>query len=209
VTSDRPTRARSARGEGGQVREELLAAAEQLLAERGTAAAVPVAEIVGRVGVTAPVLYQHFADKDALFVAVHARRMQDFRDTLRRTGSRTASPLAALERRGRAYIRYATTKPDAYMALFMTPTSLGKDVFDDPEALELTAFDDLVANIQACVDAGEIPPTDVQLAARVVWAQVHGLAALLITMPEVATSVGLDALVDGVTRAITAFLVAG
>lgn len=209
MTSDRPTRARSARGEGGQVREELLAAAEQLLAERGTAAAVPVAEIVGRVGVTAPVLYQHFADKDALFVAVHVRRMQDFRDTLRRTGSRTASPLAALERRGRAYIRYATTKPDAYMALFMTPTSLGKDVFDDPEALELTAFDDLVANVQACVDAGEIPPTDVQLAARVVWAQVHGLAALLITMPEVATSVGLDALVDGVTRAITAFLVAG
>ena len=121
--------------------------AEQLLAERGSAAAVPVAEIVGRVGVTAPVLYQHFADKDALFVAVHARRMRDFRDTLRRSGSRTASPLAALERRGRAYIRYATTKPDAYMALFMTPTSLGKDVFEDPEALELTAFDDLLANV--------------------------------------------------------------
>ncbi len=209
MTSDRPTRVRSARGEGGQVREELLAAAERLLAERGSAAAVPVAEIVGRVGVTAPVLYQHFADKDALFVAVHARRMRDFRDTLRRSGSRTASHLAALERRGRAYIRYATTKPDAYMALFMTPTSLGVDVFQDPEALELTAFDDLVANVQACMDAGEIPVADVELAARVVWVQVHGLAALLITMPEIAEGVGAGALVDGVMHAVTAALVAG
>jgi AcrR family transcriptional regulator len=200
---------RSARGEGGQVREELIEVAEQLLAERGSAAAVPVAEIVGRVGVTAPVLYQHFADKDALFVAVHARRMRDFRDTLRRSGSRTASPLAALERRGRAYIRYATTKPDAYMALFMTPTSLGKDVFEDPEALELTAFDDLLANVQACMDAGEIPMGDAELAARVVWIQVHGLAALLITMPEVAAGVGLGTLVDGVMNAVTAALVAG
>ena len=186
------------------MREELLEAAEQLLAERGSAT-----EIVGRVGVTAPVLYQHFADKDALFVAVHARRMRDFRDTLRRAGSRTASPLAALERRGRAYIRYATTKPDAYMALFMTPTSLGTDVFEDPEALELTAFDDLLANVQACMEAGEIPMGDAQLAARVVWIQVHGLAALLITMPEIAGGVGLGTLVDGVMRAITATLIAG
>jgi AcrR family transcriptional regulator len=190
------------------VRDELVDAAESLLSERGSSSAVSVSEIVGRVGVTAPVLYQHFADKEALFVAVHARRMDDFRDTLRRAGRRVDSPLAALDRRGRAYIRYATTKQDAYMALFMTPNSLGMDIFEDPGAREFTAYDDLVANLQACVEAGEIPECDVEVAARVVWAQVHGLASLLITMPEIADGPGRTALVDRLMRSITVSLAA-
>jgi AcrR family transcriptional regulator len=192
------------------VRDELVQAAEELLAERGSAEQVPVAEIVRRVGVTAPVLYQHFADKDALFVAVHARRMDDFRDALRRSGRRTTSPLESLERRGRAYIRYATTKPDTYVALFMTPKSLPDEFFDDPSMRALTAFDDLVGNIRACIDTGEIPAADPEVLARVVWAQVHGLASLLITMPEIArTAAERSALVERLVAAITAGLVAG
>ena len=191
------------------MRDELIDVAEELLAERGAADLVPVAEIVRRVGVTAPVLYQHFADKDALFVAVHARRMNDFRDTLRRAGRRSSSPLEALEKRGRAYIRYATTKSDAYMALFMSPHALAADVFDDPGASNFTAFDDLVTNVRACMDAGEIPDGDAELAARVVWAQVHGLASLLITMPEIADAAGLSTLVDRLLAAVTSSLVAG
>jgi AcrR family transcriptional regulator len=207
VTISAP-RVRSRRGEGGRVRDQLVDAAEALLSERGGASSVPVADIVARVGVTAPVLYQHFADKEALFVAVHARRMDDFRGTLRRAGARTGSPLAALEKRGRAYIRYATTKPDAYVALFMTPSSLGENVFGDPAMRELTAYDDLVANIQACIDAGEVPAADADLLARVVWAQVHGLAALLIAMPEIANGVGQRRLVERMLAAVTASLTA-
>jgi AcrR family transcriptional regulator len=185
-------------------------AAEELLAERGSAEQVPVAEIVRRVGVTAPVLYQHFADKDALFVAVHARRMDDFRDALRRAGRRTTSPLDALEQRGRAYIRYATTKPDTYAALFMTPKSLPHEFFSDPSMRALSAFDDLVGNIRACIDADQIPAADPEVLARVVWAQVHGLASLLITMPEIArTAAERSALVERLVAAITAGLVAG
>lgn len=123
-------------------------------------------------------------------------------------GARAGSPLAALEKRGRAYIRYATTKPDAYVALFMTPSSLGGNVFGDPAMRELTARDDLVANIQACIDAGEVPPADADLLARVVWAQVHGLAALLIAMPEVANGVGRRRLVERMLAAVTASLTA-
>lgn len=191
------------------MRDELIDAAEMLLSERGRADGVPVAEIVRRVGVTAPVLYQHFADKDALFVAVHARRMNDFRETLRRAARKGDAPLEALDKRGRAYVRYATTKPDAYVALFMTPSSLGKDVFADPAMRDLTAYDDLVANVQACMDAGEIPVGDADLAARVVWAQVHGLASLLIAMPEIADGPGRTRLVERMMTAVRASLQVG
>jgi hypothetical protein len=40
----------------------------------------------------------------------------------------------------------------------------------------------------------------------VVWAQVHGLATMLITMPTVATGVGLQRLVDHLIDAVNAGL---
>jgi AcrR family transcriptional regulator len=205
-TSPSPRRQRSARGEGGQVREELIDAAEQLLAELGTASAVSVAEIVRRVGVTAPMLYNHFVDKDALFVAVHTRQMLQFRRYLQRAGRGAANAIDAMDRRGRAYIRYATTHRDAYRILFMTPGALPGDPFDAKSEHDLSAFDDLVAGVQACMDEGSIPPGDAQLAARVVWAQVHGLAAMLITMPSVISGIGLQRLVDQLLASVDAGL---
>jgi hypothetical protein len=41
-----------------------------------------------------------------------------------------------------------------------------------------------------------------------VWAQVHGLASLLITMPEIADGPGRTALVDRLMRSITVSLAA-
>lgn len=206
------SRPRSARGQGAAVREELLSVAELLLQERGRAESITVAEIVKRVGVTAPILYSHFADKDALFVAVHLRRLEDFRDTLRRATRKAGNPTEALQLRGRAYIRYATSKRDAYIALFMTASSLSVDVFTDPVARSLTAFDDLVENVRECQRASkhrashDVTEDDAELAARVVWCQVHGLASLLITMPEIANGIGRQRLIDSCLNAITASL---
>jgi AcrR family transcriptional regulator len=191
------------------VRDELVVAAEALLVERGTADAVTVAEVVARVGVTAPVLYRHFEDKDALFVAVHARRMDTFRDHLRRATRGVSSPRAALERRGRAYVRYALANKEAYTALFLTAGSMGPDVLGDPSTRTLTAFDDLVANVVACIESGEMSERDPELAARVIWSHVHGVASLLITMPSVADGVGRERFVDEALSMIDAWAAAG
>lgn len=116
------------------------------------------------------------------------------------------SALAALERRGRAYIRYAISHRDAYSALFMTPHQLLIDPFTAQAEDDLTAFADLVANVQACMDEGSIPVGDAQLAARVVCVQMHGLATMLITMPTVTNGVGLQRLVNQVLASVDAGL---
>jgi AcrR family transcriptional regulator len=208
-TRTSPPRQRSARGEGGQVRDELIDAAEHLLVEHGSADAVSVAEIVRRVGVTAPMLYNHFVDKDALFVAVHTRQMLHFRRYLQRAGRGASTAADALERRGRAYIRYATTHRDAYKALFMSSGALPDDPFTGTPENDLSAYDDLVANVQASMDEGSIPHGDAQLAARVVWAQVHGLASMLITMPKVTAGIGHQRLVDRLIHVVNAGLLCG
>jgi AcrR family transcriptional regulator len=211
VDPDAPVkkRRRSRRGEGGRVRGELVVAADALLHERGSVEAVTIADVVGRVGVTPPVLYQHFDDKEALFVAVHAHRMEDFRDHLRRATHGATTPYDALERRGRAYVDYAVSKRDAYRALFLTPGSMGPDVLGDPSGRALTAFDDLVANVQACIDAGDIAGRDAELVARVAWGHIHGLASMMITMPSVADAVGREALVDETLRSIALYVLDG
>jgi AcrR family transcriptional regulator len=208
-TSSTSPRRRSSRGQGGQVRDELIDAAEHLLVEHGSANAISVAEIVRCVGVTAPMLYSHFADKDALFVAVHTRQMLQFRRYLQRSGRGALTAADALERRGRAYIRYATTHQDAYKALFMSSGALPDDPFSGRPENDLSAFDDLVANVQASMDEGSIPLGDAQLAARVVWAQVHGLASMLITMPTVTAGIGLQQLVNRLIFVVNAGLRCG
>ncbi len=89
----------------------------------------------------------------------------------------------------------------------MTPSSLSADVFTDPVTRSLTAFDDLVENVREVMGAGSGVPGDdtneVELAARVVWCQVHGLASLLITMPEIVNGVGRQRLIDQCLTAIT------
>lgn len=72
VPENVPTRTRSKRGAPGGsvgVRERLLAVALQLFSERGYHGA-SVSEIVAAAGVSQPVLYYYFPDKQGLFLAL-------------------------------------------------------------------------------------------------------------------------------------------
>src|SRR5258707_12215400 len=57
--------------DAGETRAALLGAARTVFSERGYAGA-GIAEIVARAGVSAPVLYHHFAGKADLYLAVAA-----------------------------------------------------------------------------------------------------------------------------------------
>src|ERR1700688_3883156 len=77
VTATPAPRRRARRGEGDRLREEILAAAEQLLIDRGSEDAVSIRAIADAVGVTPPSIYLHFADKEELFVAVCDARFEE------------------------------------------------------------------------------------------------------------------------------------
>lgn len=63
------TRARNKRGEGAQLRDEIVRAATKLLAD-GTSQAVTLRAVVREAGNSAPSIYPHFADLDAIMLAV-------------------------------------------------------------------------------------------------------------------------------------------
>ena len=73
-------RRRMRRGDRGR---QLLAVAEEVIAERGFQSA-SMEEIADRAGVTKPVLYDHFGSKDGLLAAVIAQSWVNLREAVQR-----------------------------------------------------------------------------------------------------------------------------
>jgi AcrR family transcriptional regulator len=175
-----PGRRRAPRGQGEQLRGELLTAAMDLLAETGDEAAVSLRAVAQRVGVSVPSIYLHFADKKALldavcqqvFVALHAR--------LQEADADADDPFDALRRQGNAYVHFALENPEHYRIVMMTEHAPAPESVDGLIAGD--AFGYLVASVRRCLEIG-IFEGDADEIALGLWAAAHGVAALLIAKP--------------------------
>ena len=182
-TSPSPRRARARRGEGERLREEILAATDRLLVTTGDEEAVSIRAVAQAVGVTPPSIYLHFADKDDLIWAVceeHFRELDEASEAA--AGEAGDDPAARLRARGVAYVRFGLDNPEHYRILFMGGQE-GPERFTPERMARIAAFDHLVAEVQACIDAGVVRPIDPAVAACVLWMTVHGLTSLLISKP--------------------------
>ena len=181
-TSTVKRRLRSRRGEGETLRADLLAATERLMIETGRAEAVSIRAIADAVGVTPPSIYLHFPDKDSLILAVCERHFETFDSVIEAAGLSTDDPVESLRRRGQAYVRFGLENPEPYRILFMTrnDSAQQRNVVVGAGA---RAFQHLVDAVQRCIDAGAFRSVDPVLAATGVWAAVHGVTSLLISLP--------------------------
>ncbi|TSE00648.1 TetR/AcrR family transcriptional regulator [Skermania sp. ID1734] len=174
-------RKRSPRGLGDQLRDEILTAARRLLAETGNVAGVSIRSVADLVGVSAPSIYRHFADKDALVDAVVSEVFTDLDNEMQRAASEAESAIDSLRAQGLAYVRFARTHPEQYRLATMLASESRRSVDD---VLGTTAFHHFLAGIEACIGEGLfLPGSDpVQLALEL-WAAAHGVAALMVAKP--------------------------
>jgi AcrR family transcriptional regulator len=159
---------------------------------------VSINDVVGAVGVTPPSLYAHFTDKAALFVEVHARLMASFGEHLAEATTGITDPVEQLRVRGHAYLDFARTHPESYRALFMSSAAASAEDDLPERIMAATSYADLLTNVQACISAGDINvnPDDADLVSRTIWAMVHGIASMAITMPIAWEPYGADAVLD-------------
>ncbi len=106
-------RRRASRGSGEQLREEIIAATKDLLAESASSDAVSIRAVADAVGVTSPSIYLHFADKDALIEAVVADVFAELDAAMVAAGNAVELPLAKLRAYGLAYVKFAVAHPGA------------------------------------------------------------------------------------------------
>ena len=188
-TAARPRR-RARRGEGERLREEILAAARELLAETQDADAVSVRAVAERVGVSTPSIYLHFADKAALLDAVCEAVFADLDRVMEESAALTADPFEGLRVRGVVYVRFALDNPEQYrLAMMRMPSQHGHGghPFSAEDIVGGPTYHHLEGAVQRCIDVGVFAPgTDPSTVATTLWAAAHGAVSLCLAKPGLA-----------------------
>ncbi len=179
-------RPRLPKGEGRQLRDEILATTERMLLDTGSAQAVSVRAVAEAVGVTSPSIYRHFADKATLIFEVCARHFAALEDHISQACAGIDDPVDALAALGKAYIEFGLANPEPYRIMFMTRPDVAPEQYQGPALAESAAFDHLMRCVQDCIDAGRIRAeyTDAYRLSIGLWARVHGLTSLRVSKPN-------------------------
>jgi AcrR family transcriptional regulator len=161
----------------GNLREALIRAALDLIAEKGPAG-FTFADAARSAGVSSAAPYRHFRDRDALMADVARRGFERFEAELSRAwNDGKPDPFTAFEAIGRAYIAFARAEPAYYSAMFEAGVPLDADpalrqAADRAFGVLRNAAEVLASRLPA---AGRPPAL---MMALHVWALAHGVASL-------------------------------
>ncbi|MEV0712575.1 TetR/AcrR family transcriptional regulator [Nocardia aurea] len=172
-------RPRSPRGSGARLRAEILDATAELLANAGHSDAVSIRDVGRMVGISAPSIYRHFADKDELIEAVVARAFEDLSGAMHAASDPALSAMSRLRAQGMAYVRYALEHPAQYRVA-TAPTAESGAV---DRVLSSGAFRLFATTVCECMAEGVMTPGDPTPVVLELWAAAHGIASLLIAKP--------------------------
>jgi AcrR family transcriptional regulator len=107
--------------------QQMLAAARALFAERGYAA-VTMDHVAAAVGVTKPLLYAYFGNKERLYLACMEPAAQALHETVAGAVAEAARPADALELGVQAFFSFVDRDRDAWRVLFDETLPAGGEV---------------------------------------------------------------------------------
>lgn len=163
-----------------------------MVTESGSAQVLSLRGVAARAGVAATSVYLHFADLDALRVALAQRCFSEFAAARDASSVGVDDPVRALILRCQAYIQYALDHPGLYRLMFspdlpaLDPAMSGGGPAGAGETAPSTAaLTGLAAGINRCQQAGRTSDTsDPAWLALLTWSALHGQATLRIDRPH-------------------------
>lgn len=171
-------KSRSRRGyHHGNLREALIDAALNLIAEKGPAG-FSFAEAARAAGVSAAAPYRHFRDKDALMADVAQRGFETLQERLESAWNEgRPDPVKAFDAMGKAYLDFARDEPASYVAMF--ESQLSPSEYPELHRAGEAAFGVLRRAAEVAVatlpEQGRPPAMMVALH---MWSMAHGIASL-------------------------------
>ena len=174
----------------GDLRAALIAEGLSMLAESTAADSLSLRELARRVGVSAPSVYRHFPDKEALLTALAQDGLCQLGVNQHAAAEAAGGGKEGFAATGRAYVRFALANPALYRLIFTSPLIAAYRVQRKERA---EAMDFLLANIAAQTGTDPESP-EARTAAIEAWALVHGLAMLMLDGQIPAN----DALIDAI-----------
>jgi AcrR family transcriptional regulator len=165
-----------ARDRGSEaMRRALLDTASRLLMKEGPQA-LTMRRLASAAGCSTTVLYTTFGGKSGIAEALYREGFARFRKKLAAV-PHTDDPLQRLLALGRAYRENAIENPTYYGVMFGNAIP---GFVPSAEALTEAAptLQTLIDQVQICMDAGLLEPSDPQAVAEVLWAATHGAVSL-------------------------------
>jgi AcrR family transcriptional regulator len=186
-------RQRNPRGQGARLTEDIVSGAIALIERAGSAEAVTLRAVAREVGIAAPSIYAHFADREAIVMAVVSQIFDELAEAIRRAVAQAGpDPVDRLVAGCEAYMAFGMEHPARYGVLFAAPWAAAGEYCAPVQigpggapVLELGAesFALLVEAIQECVQAGVSTSTDPVAAGTAVWVAMHGTVSLRTARP--------------------------
>ncbi|MGR9273815.1 TetR/AcrR family transcriptional regulator [Rhizobium leguminosarum] len=151
-------------------REERIVAAARAVAESEGWDAVTIRRLAKEIEYSQPILYSHFANRDAIVAAVAVEGFKELATVLQEAAGGANGRRDALMNVAMAYFAFALSRPALYQAMFILPTQL--------QFAEAETRSELRAGFDAIAAAVSPFCADVEIVTETFWAALHGLAEL-------------------------------
>ncbi len=177
-----PARQHNPRGQGHRLRDEIIAGATQLIERTGSEHSITLRAVAREIGIAAPSIAPHFADRAEIIDAVVATELDAFTKALHDAASGVTDPVEAILAACRAYVALGRAHPKPLPAPLRTPLpgDLGRRAASDARdrARHEPHHRAGVGLVQGCIDAGRSASTDAFGDILAIWMLLHGLVAL-------------------------------
>jgi AcrR family transcriptional regulator len=206
---NQPVRQRYARGEGDKLRDDLLDAATELMAEHGSIEGISLRAVARRAGVSPTAVYRHFDDHLDLLRESVSRCWSNFFEMMVEARNSSGDPFVAFRNAGDAYVRFAMEQQGQYRILFSNRIQVDLSEVDFPNSMEppdatddvgMSAFQVLV-ELVADILTANTDDRDPFFVAVQVHTWIHGMVDLVGCHPD-APWPPVDALLDGLSDAL-------
>lgn len=154
----------------GDLRRQLIAVGEEVLAERGLGG-LSLREVARRLGVSHNAPFKHFASREALLAAMATAGFEEL--SARLAVAETGPPQDYVVTRGLAYVGFALDRPTLFRLMFSGEIDMERF----PELAERAEWSLGEVGARIADAFGSEAITDATLSA---WAFVHGLSNLLL-----------------------------
>lgn len=159
------------------LREALLEIGLAMVEDAGITA-LPVREVAVRAGTSTTAVYALFGGKTELQQAVVLRACAEFA-AAQAAAAVTDDPARDIAELGLVYVQWALDHPRLYEVMFGQAVA-GLDPTPEIEVAAAEAMVPLRAAVGRAIDAGQFRAAPVEVVAASLWAQVHGIASLLL-----------------------------
>jgi AcrR family transcriptional regulator len=182
-----------------QQKREIFLAARELFLRVGHEH-FSMRKLAKEVGCVPGTLYLYFKDKNDLVATLVQDSFEHLMDDLKRPRT-DLNPLEFLKEIMHAYVEFGLANPNHYHFAFMLRRTKS---LEKARPRPHRSYALLVNTVRACTEQQLIRQVDTELAAQGIWAGIHGVTSLMITMPnfpwgDKATVIDhvVDSLIDG------------